>query len=580
MPHLRPYAGRWVALVAGRVAGSGRTPAEARQMAQRNRPKERPQVAFVEPKGHQLTGLTLSPLLRKLAPLFSARPPVYLVGGAVRDALLGRASHDLDFATGGDALQLARSVANTLQGAFYVMDAKRGTARVILGDTELDFARFRGGDLLDDLRERDFTINAMALPVGAPNAGAIIDPLGGQNDLAAGLIRATGPAAIHQDPIRGLRAVRQAAQLGFSILPHTRALVRAAAGQLPSVSTERIRDEFMRLLAAPHPAESLRRLDSLDLLPHVLPELVAAKGVVQSPPHTTDVFEHSLLVVEALESLLAPHMYEAKAKPQIFCSQRLWQPTSRSRGPAGVTDPFRARNLGGKAFSLIRMGGAPLSPYASRLATHLARPSAGPRNGRMLLFLAALLHDVGKPETRSVDKDGRIRFYAHEQVGAALAGRRAKRLALSTDEVRQVHTLVRHHMRPAWLSKSSSAARLSRRAIYRFFRDVGENGLDICLLCLADALGKGAPPDPEEWDRRVRTVTTLLEHYFNHYHETISPPPLLDGRELMAALNLSPGPTVGQLLRLIKEAQAAGQINTLDGALALARQAYTSLPQA
>jgi len=562
MPDLRPYTGRWVALVAGRVAGSGRTPAEARQMANRNRPKERPQIGLVSPEAGDtlVTELPLADLMATLRPLLARRrPPVYLVGGAVRDALLGRASHDLDFAVESDAVGLARSVADALEGDFYLLDAERGTARVILESAVLDFACFRGEELLADLRDRDFSINAMALPAASSDVEALIDPLGGQNDLAAGLIRATGPAAIHQDPIRGLRAVRQAAELNLRITPETLGLIHAAADELPAVSMERVRDEFCRLLVAPHPAGSVRLLDELGLLPHILPELSRTKGVAQSPPHTTDVFEHTLLVVEQLEALLAP----------------LTSP------PAGEAAPSTPSPLGGTAPSTPPPSGGAgggehaLAPYASHLAEHLARPTAGGRNGRMLLFLGALLHDVGKPDSRSVDEDGRIRFFGHERVGAEMAHRRARKLALSTNEVRQTATMVRHHMRPAWLSRTGPT--LSRRSIYRFYRDTGKTGLDVCLLCLADKLGKGAPPDTEEWEQHIQTVAVLLDHYINHYKETVSPPPLLGGRELMTALHIRPGPEIGRLLRLIEEAQAAGDVSTLAGALTLAREAHKSL---
>ena len=544
MPDLRPYAGRWVALVANRVAGSGRTPAQARQMASRNRPKERQQIGFVVPgaESELMTQLPLPDAMANLRPLIAkSREPVYLVGGAVRDALLGRSGgHDLDFAVSHDAVELARSVADEFDGAFYLLDAKRGTARVILEDAVLDFAHLRGASLLDDLRDRDFTINAIALPVDSTDLDAIVDPLGGQDDLAAGLIRATGPNAIRSDPVRSLRAVRQAAELDLKILPATVDLIRLAADQLPAVSAERVRDELVRLLSAPHPADSLRCLDELNLLPYVLPELLTTKGITQSQPHNVDVFEHTLHVVEQMEALLA-----AISAPK---------------------DPKEP------ALELAREA---LSPYTAPLLNHLDRPSSGDRNGRGLTYLGALLHDVGKPGSRSVDEDGRIRFFGHERVGAEMAQRRARELALSNSEVRQVATMVRHHMRPAWLARSGPGrdGRPSRRAIYRFFRDAGASGLDICLLCLADGLGKGAPPEPDDWKQRVQSVAALLDHYLNHHAETVSPPPLLDGRELMQALDIPGGPDVGRLLELIREAQAAGELSTIAGALALAREA-------
>jgi poly(A) polymerase len=543
MPDFRPYAGRWIALVADQVAGCGRTPSAARQMASRNRPKERSEIRFVVAGSESklLSELPLDHLVVVLRPLLALSDhPVYLVGGAVRDALLGLPGrHDLDFASGGDAVELGRSVADTLNGAFFILDAERGTARVILEDAVLDFARFRGENLLADLRDRDFTVNAIALPVESAAIDAVIDPLGGEDDLAAGVIRATGPQAIDSDPLRGLRAVRQAAELNSRLPPGTCELIRSAASKLPTISAERVRDELGRMLVAPQPAGSIRLLDELGLLPHVLPELVLTKGVAQPLPHRLDVFEHTLAVVEQLDSLL----------------RAIVSPRPSDREPVALVQ-------------------SELAPFAGHLHDHLARPTAGGRNGKMLLLLSVLLHDVGKPACRSADGDGRIRFLGHERLSSELAQLRARELALSSSEVRQVTTIVHHHMRPAWLAQASAEGQPSRRSIYRFFRDTGSNGVDICLLSLADGLGTGAAPEMDEWGRRVRSVVTLLDHYFNHRTETVSPPPLLSGRELMAALDLAEGPKVGELLQLIQEAQAAGEVNTADGAVALAREAY------
>jgi poly(A) polymerase len=545
MPDLRPYAGRWIALVAGRVAGCGRTPSAARQMASRNRPKERSQIRFVVPGSESapLSELPLDNLVAVLRPLLALSDhPVYLVGGAVRDALLGLPGrHDLDFATAGDAVELGRSVADALNGAFFVLDAERGTARVILEDAVLDFARFRGENLSADLRDRDFTVNAIALPVESAATDALIDPLGGEDDLAAGVIRATNPGAIDADPIRGLRAVRQAAELEASLAPGTRQLIRAAASKLPTVSAERVRDEICRTLVAPHPAGSIRLLDELGLLTYVLPELALTKGVAQPLPHRLDLFEHIMVVVEQLEALL------------------------------GAIDPSQPPDR-----ELHPLAQRELAPLAGDLRDHLARPIAGGRDGRTLLLLSALLHDVGKPGSRSVDEDGRIRFLGHERLSGEMAEQRARQLALSNSEIRQIATIVHHHMRPSWLAQTSPDGHPSRRSIYRFFRDTGNNGLDICLLSLADGLGTGAPPEEGEWKRRVASVVTLLDHYFNRRTETISPRPLLSGRELMAALELGEGPEVGELLQLIREAQAAGEVSTAAEAIALAREAHRS----
>ena len=541
MPDFRPYAGRWVALVAGRVAGSGATPAEARLFASHNRPRQRSVVGFVTLDGEArlLKKLPLAPLVERLRRILSQNEPaVYLVGGAVRDALLGRVSHDLDFAIAGDAISLARHTADELGGDFYLLDRERGTSRVLSGETVIDFAQLRGADLGYDLCDRDFTINAMALPLETADPDAIIDPLGGQHDLSAGLIRATNPAAIDNDPIRGLRAIRLRAELGFQITAETLTLINQAASRLEAISAERVRDEFCRLLNAPKPAESLWLMDEVGLFCQVLPELSTLKGLTQSPPHTTDAFTHSLLAVEKTGRLL--------------------------RALASTSPVEQLRRLA--------PGVEDLAPMAPELATYLERTIVGNRDGHTLLLLGALLHDLGKADTRSVDSSSRIRFIGHEETGAELVIGWMKQMAFSNNEIRQVATMVRHHMRPAQLAQT--AARPSRRAIYRFFRDSHANGLDICLLCLADGLAKGenGTPDDDDWERRIETVVILLDHFLHHYDEAVRPSPLIDGFQLMNALDLTAGPIVGRLLREIEEAQAAGEVGTVTGALELARQ--------
>ncbi|MFQ5420402.1 MAG: HDIG domain-containing metalloprotein, partial [Anaerolineae bacterium] len=186
--------------------------------------------------------------------------------------------------------------------------------------------------------------------------------------------------------------------------------------------------------------------------------------------------------------------------------------------------------------------------------------------------LAALFHDVGKPETKSVEADGRIRFLGHDKVGSQIAGRRLRRLSLSNQAIEQVKRIVAAHMRPLLLVQAGHIPP-SRRAIFRFFRAAGAAGLDVCLLALADHLATyDGAGDEGEWDKLVRLTAVLLRHYFQKREETVSPPPLVDGRALIDELQLTPGPEIGRLLRLIQEGQAAGEIATREQAIQFARQ--------
>jgi putative nucleotidyltransferase with HDIG domain len=482
----------------------------------------------------------------------------WLVGGAVRDALTERPVHDWDFAVDRDSLGLARAVADSLGGAYFTLDDERGTGRVVLGTAtgirlELDFAALRGDDLQADLFARDFTINALALD----RTGALIDLTGGRADMSARCIRATSDRAFRDDPVRLLRAVRMEAELGFEIEPQTASWIRRDAVLLTFPSAERIRDEFTRTLALPDAAVSLQRLDELDLLPHVMPELGILKEVTQSPPHRYDVWHHTLLMVDTLEEVVAtitgrpsrsPGRTQGELRPE-----RSGPPTLADAPHAAWGDLARA-----------------LGQFAGDVRAHLGTEVSSGRDRALLLKLAALLHDVGKPDTWSQGEDGRIHFYDHEPVGARLAAARLWELRFSRDEIERVRTMVEGHLRPAHLAR---AERVTRRAVYRYFRALRGAGVEVVLLSLADHLATWGPNLMERhWARRLEVAETLLDHYFERYEETVAPPPLVTGRDLMMELELDAGPEIGRLLDLLREAQAAGEVETREEALALARQ--------
>jgi putative nucleotidyltransferase with HDIG domain len=465
----------------------------------------------------------------------------YLVGGSVRDLLLGRVSHDLDFIILGDSLAVGRRVADALGAPYYTLDSERKTGRVILLQPDgerlfLDFAALRASNLESDLRDRDFTINAIAIPLH--DLTQLVDPLGGVADLRAGVLRPCSPSSFLNDPLRTLRAVRQAVAFELHILPDTQKLLRQALPLLPRVSPERLRDELFRTLDGPQPSTAIRALDKLGALPYLLPELPALKGIEQSPPHTSDVWTHTLGVVQKLVSLfnvLAP-----------------------------TPDPETASNLTLAAVSL-RLG-----RYRDKIHEHLSTLLNPDRSLRALLVLAALYHDIGKPQTRTLSDQGRIHFYNHEEIGASIASQRAHRLRLSNDETERLAIIVRHHMRPLLLAQGGELP--SRRAVYRFFRSAGAAGVDICLLCLADTLATYGPGLPQEvWARQVDVVRILMEAYWEQKEERLSPPALLRGEALIQEFSLQPGPQVGKLLEAIREAQATGEIHTRQQALDFAR---------
>jgi tRNA nucleotidyltransferase/poly(A) polymerase len=533
-----PYAGRWVARLRGKVIAQGNTAEEARRAALTHRHKESPEIVFMPSLD------SFSPFLASVREALSDVQEIYLVGGAVRDVLLGRESRDLDFAIPADGIKLARRVANKLKGAFYPLDGERDTGRVILTHedktrTIIDFATYRGANIEADLRDRDFTINAIAYDL---NTQSILDQWNGANDVRVKLIRACASESLENDPVRVLRAIRLAAGLGFQIELETRKKMKQAAGRLQSVSPERLRDELFRILEGPQPGTAMRALEMLGVLPYILPELPPLKGVEQPTPLAYDVWTHTLAVMNQLEDILA-----------------------------ALSPGYNPENTGDLLTGLLVLR---LGRYREQFAAHFANPLNTDRSLRALLFFAALYHDVAKPVCKTTGNDGRIHFWGHDEQGAETAAARANALHLSNDEIQRLRLIIRHHMRLHFHSNrmADEGKTPSRKAIYRFFRDTGEAGLDLILLALADTRAThGHTLTQETWAATLDICRIFLENYWEKPTETVAPPRLLDGHEVMIEFGLKPGPHVGTLLEAIREAQATGKVGTREEALAFAR---------
>jgi len=535
-----PYAGRWVARLRGNIIGQGGTPTQALQAAKAARYKETPEINFVP----MATPLNYPPLLDRIRKALPNDLPVYLVGGAVRDLLLGRPLHDYDFALPGKALEISRQLADKIGAAYFPLDETRGTARVIYTDERgirnlLDFAAYRGATLEGDLRDRDFTINAMALDLRAPQE--LLDPLGGAADLQGRRLRACSPNSLMDDPVRVLRAVRLAANFKMQIDPATRQLMRAAVPGLRDISAERQRDELLRILDGPQPHISIRALEILGVLPYVFPELPDLNGVTQSPPHVKDVWNHTLDTLRVLEGIL--------------------NTLSTS------IDPETSGNL------MLGLLSISLGRYRQQIKNHLQTELVTDRPTKALLFLAALYHDVSKPQTRTVEENGRVRFFNHNEIGAEVITHRAEAFHLSNTEIQRLALIIEHHMRPSLLSHAEGGP--SKRAIYRFFRDTGEAGVDICLLSLADVWATYGPTlSHERWQQQLDTVRSLLEAWWEKPNEQVKPPALITGNDLINDLGLKPGPVIGEILEAVREAQAIGEVNSRAEALIFTKKYF------
>ncbi|MEX2247493.1 MAG: HD domain-containing protein [Dehalococcoidia bacterium] len=476
----------------------------------------------------------LKPLLARIAPLArDAGVEAYVVGGAVRDALLGRDVHDLDLAVDRAAMAFAQQLAGALGGHFVPLDEENAVARVVLDDGPLrtvDVAELQG-TLDEDLRRRDFTVDAMAVPL---EGGEVIDPLGGLDDLSRRLVRMTSDTVLDADALRLLRGVRIAAELAFDIEPATAAAIHRRAAAVLEASPERQRDEVARIFALEDVYGALRTLDALGLLDVLLPEVAAGKGVAQPEQfHAYDVFEHAMRAVESLDMMLRA---EAPADDGW-----LW---------ADVWDAF-----GSLAGVLRTYFGEELTPGRSR---------------RALVKLAGLLHDVAKPQTRRIEADGRVRFFGHADLGGRVAAAVLRRLRFSSREVRFVALLVTEHLRPVQLAHAGEAP--TRRALYRFWRDLGDAAPGVVFLALADAAGARGPGlTHESWSRQARYMNSVLVRSYGD-EGIVHAPRLLSGRDIMTALGLAEGPAIGRLLSALDEAQAAGEVTGTEGALAFVRE--------
>ena len=471
-----------------------------------------------------------SSLLARLREILTERSiDCYIVGGFIRDGLLGRLNNDIDVVVSGDASSTASYVSRALQAKLVPLDDINQVYRVVIrldtGLWYLDFASMRGS-IEEDLSNRDFTINAIAIRPQQLEGENIqehtVDPCNGQQDLKDGIIRAISDSSFQQDPARLLRAVRFAATLNFSIEPDTESRIRRDSGLITTVAAERLLIELSHILESPRTYQSLRSMDYLGLLDPLMPELSHTRGVAQPKEHFWNVFDHSIETVAAVERLLRQR--EDRDQDELLSSV----------------------------------------PWTAEIMQHFAQEIAGGRTRGAILKMAALLHDVGKPVTKTIEQDGRMRFLGHPHEGAAIAAGPMDRLRLSNREIKMIQLMTEHHMRPGYLVGEEMP---TRRAIYRYFRDTADVGIDTLFLGLADHLAARGPTlDPDEWRRHTATMRYMLSQRFEE-QATVVPPRLIDGHVLVEKLGLTPGPQIGELLEAVREAQAAGEIDSAEEAL-------------
>jgi len=436
-----------------------------------------------------------SPVIRRVADAFEAAGhDLHLVGGPVRDALMGRGVHDLDFTTDArpDAIE---SVLRGLTKSTWDMGREFGTigATVRVGGAEdtVEVTTFRadsydpasrkptvefGDSLVDDLVRRDFTVNAMALSVVS---GAFADPHGGLADLEARVLRtpSTPEVSFSDDPLRMMRAARFASQLGFEPAPEVVEAMTDMAERIDIISAERVRDELSRLLLADAPRAGLDLLVRTGLADRVVPELSALVREVDEHGRHKDIYQHTLTVLEQSIGL------------------------ERERG--------HAPDLVGR--------------------------------------LAAVFHDVGKPRTKKFEGGGKVSFHHHDVVGAKMTKRRLTALRFSTDEVKAVAKLVELHLR----FHGYADADWTDSAVRRYVRDAGSELERLHILTRADCTTRN-----QRKAHRLRTAYEQLEWRIDalaEQEELDAMRPDLDGTQIMEALGIGPGPAVGRAYKFLLE---------------------------
>jgi poly(A) polymerase len=459
--------------------------------------------------------LATAPVVAAARAALRDRGPAWIVGGAIRDAALGREVADLDLAAAGDPGAAARAIGEELGGHAFELSAEFGTWRVAGSDwgRQIDVTALRGGSIEADLAERDFTIGAVAVPLAG---GEPIDPYGGLADLAAGRLRVVGEASFTADPLRLLRAARLAAELELEIEERTMALARAAAARAADPAGERQLAELRQLIGGPGPLRGLRLLDELELTAVVLPEVAELQGVEQGPNHHLDVYDHTIAVLE--------HTLEVERDLERFAGER-----------------------------------------AAEVEALLEEPLADEVNRRTALRFGALFHDIAKPQTKA-ERDGFVGFRGHDQVGAEVIGRICGRLRASRKLTQHLQALARHHLRLGFLIPEMP---LSPRRVHAYLRATEPVAVDVTLLTVADRLsarGKGPIASPEMVAAHLQLAREMIAAGLDWRREG-PPQPLLRGDEVAAELGIERGPELGSALAELEAAQYAGEITDREGAL-------------
>ena len=451
-------------------------------------------------------------------------PPVYLVGGAVRDYLLGRSINDIDLICR-NAKQTALKLASHRNAAVISFEKKADEPcyRVVdRGDKNnfLDISPVRGSSIADDLARRDFTINAMAMRIDSTGKpGAVIDPLNGRDDLEKNLIRLTRVEAINSDPLRILRAIRFAAVFGFTIEENTLAVMKNNVALLADVAAERIMAELFKILNTDNSSKFIRLMDSLGILEIIIPEIKPMKGCRQNEYHHLDVWEHSLAALENVEKIIVR-----------------------------LKDNF--------------------AQTTKQVAGNLEKGNRLP-----LMKVGALLHDIGKPCARQiVPGSGKIIFHGHDQTGSKIIAEITRRLKMSKQDREYLQILVGEHMHILNFCHSDVRSNVRSKTCLKWFRKLKDDIIPLLIMEMADIMSTCGPLSGKtKRDELIQRLKEMVCDYYKEIKIIIERKDLISGRDLIE-LGMKPGPAMGRVLNYIRDARDKGLIKTRSEALVLVKE--------
>lgn len=431
----------------------------------------------------------------------------YLVGGTVRDFLLGKSSCDRDIAIKG-AEQFAQGMAKQFDGTFIVLDELNHIYRVVLKDkvNYLDISELQGETIEEDLLRRDFTINAIAYDL---SSGEFIDVTGGINDLKQGVLRHIKDENFVDDPLRVLRAFRFAAVTGFEMTAELKTALRKYLPLALNPAPERIHYELMKLFGGVQTAKTLLLMDEFGFLEQIFPCVKEMKKVPPNSHHHLDLFHHVVETVRQVE-------------------------IAYKDAPIEVKEHLDKVDFGG--FPRINQ-----------------------------LKLAGFLHDIGKFSTWTVEQTGRHRFIKHDDVGSKMVVPFLKQWKFSKKQIEYISTMIKYHIYP---SNVIIAPDLNEKVMMRYVRKMEDNVVDNIILARADRLSaRGIDVTEEMVKNNLDGLDKLLNFYLSK-RETLEPiPKLLDGKEIMELKGLKPSPKLGEIIKALHESQLNGDILTKDEAV-------------